>query len=141
MPGDIVSNYLKMWPRSIFDIFDRTAKRKLHAKSLEILQNHGVYVLFRDDKPYDVGQARKRKLFDRLHDHANKATDKYYNFWNFFSAFVVNGERHINEVEAILIAVMPTVNAANPKLKPENLPQDVRDKLTILRRKAAGFSD
>jgi hypothetical protein len=81
---NIVTHYIKMWPQAVFDIFDED--EKLLAKRFPILQKQGVYVLFRDDVPYYVGQARTRNLFDRLHDYANKSTDKYYSFWNFFSA-------------------------------------------------------
>ena len=103
-PGSIVRSYLKMWPREIFDL--RTGS-KLVPEIRSLLNAPGVYVLYRDDQPYYVGRAT-RALRHRLHAHANQPKDRYYNFWNFFSAFVVSDPRHIPEVEGILIAAFPT---------------------------------
>lgn len=69
----IVIEYARMWPREVFDIIE---ERKLTIK--EILNKRGVYVLYRDEHPYYIGKA-KSSLFKRLHDHANKSTDKYFN--------------------------------------------------------------
>lgn len=124
--GKLVTGYVKMWPREVFNIHRgkklvvNTAELKSH---LQILWNPGVYVLYRDEHPYYVGQA-SNKLFSRLHDHANKRTDTYFNFWDSFSAFAVPTD-HLNEVEAILIAAMPTANSSKPKFKPVPLPKQI----------------
>ena len=83
----------------------------------------GVYVLYRDDVPYYVGKADW--LRKRLWWHALKPDARYYNFWNFFSAFVVLDATQRNEVEGILISAMPTANSAQPKLPKEKLPKEV----------------
>ncbi|MHB8655076.1 MAG: GIY-YIG nuclease family protein [Terriglobia bacterium] len=125
----IVTGYARLWPREVFDIHK---KNELLIKQLKLLQKTGVYVLYRDDLPYYVGQTN-RPLFERIHDHANKTTDKYYQLWNFFSAFDVP-RKHLDEVEAILIAAMPTANSAEPKIPPVALPPDVRRILAYRRR-------
>lgn len=117
----IVSQYARMWPRKVFDA--REGKRIL-LKEVPALQEPGVYILYRDDHPYYVGKT-KRKLFGRLHDHANKSTDRYFNFWNYFSVFVVPDPKHVDEVEGILIASMTTANSAAPKMPQIRLPKNL----------------
>jgi hypothetical protein len=90
------------------------------AKGLELVNEPGVYVLYRDGVPYYVGQALK--LHDRLWAHACSPSARYYNFWNHFSAFVVDSPAQRNQVEAILIAAMPTANGAKPRLKRARIP-------------------
>ncbi len=63
---------------------------------------------------------------DHLHViHANKFTDRYFPFWNFFSAFVVHKDR-CSEVEAILIAAVPTANSSQPRFNDVALSDEVR---------------
>ena len=63
------------------------------------------------------------------------SNDKLFNFWNFFSAFEVPGEeRDRDEIEAILIASMPTANSSNPKFQPIPLPKQVSAALAERRR-------
>ena len=73
-----------------------------------------------------MGKASK-KIFSRLRRHAVFPKDRYYNFWNYFSAFVVKDIRHLADVEGILIAAMPTYNSANPRFNRMNVPNDVAD--------------
>ena len=108
---NIALSYARMWPRELFDIVD---EGKLAVKVCEDLQKPGVYVLYREEQPYYIGKASV-SLFRRLHAHANQTTDRYFNLWNYFSAFVVD-KKHIDEVEGILIASMPTANSAAPKI-------------------------
>ncbi|MBI4739065.1 GIY-YIG nuclease family protein [Candidatus Woesearchaeota archaeon] len=126
----VVTGYAKMWPREVFDI--KEGKRLLDSIR-QLLSEPGVYVLYRDDLPYYVGKTTK-PLFNRIWAHANKPKDKYYNFWNFFSAFVVPHTDHISEVEGLLIAAMPTSNSANPKISRIDLPREVGQILHRLRR-------
>lgn len=113
--------YARMWPRGIF------YRDRAFIRSLEVLGNPGVYVLYRNDIPYYVGQAKK--LRSRLWSHANRADTRYYNHWNFFSVFVEGDPKRRNEIEAILIAAMPTVNSAKPRLKRHRLPLAVQKML------------
>ena len=117
----IVAQYARMWPREVFDIIE---ENKLLAKGFEHLKHPGVYVLYRDDHPYYIGKT-KRSLFSRLHTHANISADRYYNFWNYFSVFVVPDKNHVDEVEGILIASMTTANSAVPRITQIRLPARV----------------
>jgi len=116
-----VATYARMWPRELFDC--KHGKR-LVVKELEILSKPGVYVLYRDDVPYYVGQATR--LRSRLWSHANQPNSKYYNFWNYFSVFAVEDAALRTQLEGVLIAAMPTANGAKPRIRKAKLPQDVR---------------
>lgn len=122
--SQIVSEYARMWPREVFYCLleNGSGKRKKVqlAKGLELVNKPGVYVLYRDGVPYYVGQATK--LRHRLWAHACSPGARYYNFWNHFSAFVVEDRGLRSQVEAILIAAMPTANGARPRLKRARIP-------------------
>jgi hypothetical protein len=135
-----ISGYARMWPRSLFNVKD--GKRSL-ARSVPALERPGVYVLYCGDKPYYVGKASK--LRRRLVAHANKPGGKYYNFWDFFSVFVVENARFRNQLEGALIAAIPTANGAKPKIKKAVLPAPIKKQLHMMaqppmqvRTKAAG---
>ena len=125
MPG-IVSQYARMWPREVFNYTVPVENRKNAsvAKTLEILSHPGVYILYRNDLPYYVGKATR--LYSRLFQHARRPGSKYDLFWNYFSVFVVEEVRHRDEVEAMLIAAIPTANGAKPKLEQYPYPDEVR---------------
>jgi predicted GIY-YIG superfamily endonuclease len=128
----IVKGYARMWPREIFDAMEGN---KLLISDVEELHNSGVYILYRDDHPYYIGKAIK--LSTRLHSHANMSGDRYFNFWNFFSVFVVP-RKHMDEVEGILIASMPTANSAVPRIKQIKLPKRLARILREARRSKLG---
>ena len=132
----ICERYARMWPRAIFDRVDTTgsSKRSL-VKGLEIFGKPGVYVLYRDDVPYYVGRATK--LCGRLKHHATEPRGRYYNFWNFFSVFVIEDKDTRNLIEGILIAAMPTANGAKPRLKRESFSASVRKIIHEIRRSNA----
>jgi hypothetical protein len=139
----IISEYARMWPREVFDIIEEGKLKirkdaNLDKEENAILKKNGVYVLYRDEHPYYIGKAKDRTLFQRLHDHANKSTDKYFNLWNYFSAFVVD-TKHIDEIEGILIAVMQTANSAAPKIKQVKIPAEVRKLLRKARQSKFNF--
>ena len=121
-----VEQYARVWPREIFYCLvpNQTGSRRrtiVLAKGLELLNAPGVYVLYRDDIPYYVGQAAN-KLRYRLWEHACAPGARYHNFWNYFSAFVIRDTQLRNLVEGILIAAMPTANGARPLLKKTPFP-------------------
>jgi hypothetical protein len=134
--NQIVGHYARMWPRDIFyrrvepdrtknpSAQTKTKRRtaRLLFRTIELLKKPGVYVLYRGDVPYYVGQATK--LRTRLWGHACRPGARYFDHWNFFSAFVIEDPRHRNQIESILIAAMPTANSMKP-LKKEPLPQPV----------------
>lgn len=116
----IVKAYVKMWPRAVFDI---KSSGNLLPELKELLLDPGVYVLYRDDQPYYVGKATR--LFKRIWAHANSGRDKYYNFWNFFSAFSVADAKYLDEIEGVLIASMPTENSSVHRIKRVHLPAHI----------------
>jgi hypothetical protein len=131
--NELIEGCVSMWPREICDIREKGKPKTLFIKEFEPFRRSGVYVLYRDDQPHYIGQAKR--LFNRIHDHANKSTDRYYNFWNFFSAFVVPMV-HLNEVETILIAAMPTANSSQPHMSKITMPREVAAQLREIRRHA-----
>ena len=132
----LVSKYVRMWPREIFHRVEIIGKGKGRLLTKELKQP-GVYILYRDDEPYYVGQAENMR--GRISQHATNPTSRIYLFWNFFSAFVVENPALRTKVEGILIAAMPTANSSNPKLPRETMPKSVRKLLLELRQmRAAG---
>lgn len=128
--GTITQGHARMWPRAVFDKLikeDGKPGRAMVARSLDFLEKPGVYVLYRDDQPYYVGQASK--LRRRLRLWAKKPESPYFHFWNFFSAFAVENRAMRDELECILIASMPTANSSKPKLIREPMPKEVADML------------
>ena len=130
--SEILGPYARMWPRAVFyrnaeskgtkKTPPKKGKLRISKKlfrTLELLKQPGVYILYRDDVPYYIGQAKR--LRGRLWRHACVPGARYFNHWNFFSAFVVESEAHRDEIESILIAAMPTANSTKP-LKAEPLP-------------------
>jgi excinuclease UvrABC nuclease subunit len=72
----IVSGYARMWPREVFGVFPAaknavSKRKKTMAKNLDFLTKGGVYILYRNDLPYYIGQAKK--LQSRLRGHAVRA--------------------------------------------------------------------
>jgi hypothetical protein len=66
-----------------------------------------------------------------------KPDARRYNFWNFFSAFVVLESGYRNEIEAILIAAMPTANSARPRLPKTKFPPEVIQMVRSIRKQQA----
>jgi hypothetical protein len=126
---NVVKASAQMWPRVVFDFDDRQSIK-------DSLRHPGVYVLFRDDEPYYVGKT-ERELYHRIKEHAVRPRDRYYHFWNYFSAFVVPRAQHRDEVEGVLIASMPTANSAAPRIKKIHLPKNVTDRMRDMRKKTA----
>lgn len=126
----IITEYGKLWPREVFDILE---ERKLTANSFSPLKMPGVYILYRDDLPYYIGKS-KASLYSRLHKHSNLSTDKYFNFWNYFSFFIIPDINHIDEIEGVLIASIPTANKAIPRIKEISIPKAIANKMRQQRR-------
>lgn len=53
---ELVERYARSWPREVFDyIVSEPGKRVQYlAKQSPILQNPGLYILYRDDVPYYI---------------------------------------------------------------------------------------
>jgi hypothetical protein len=128
----VVKAAAQMWPRAVFD-FDG----KVHIEGC--LKGPGVYVLFRDDRPYYIGKTQSG-LFKRIQAHAIRTGDNYYHFWNYFSAFEVPIAKHRDEIEGVLIASMPTAaNGASPKIKKIGLPKTVAQLMRKIRKQGLEF--
>ena len=98
-----------------------------HAQIVDDQQGYGhqeLHVLFAGAIACGVGQAAR--LLSRLWSHANQPASRYYNFWNYFSAFAVANVTVRSQLEGVLIAAMPTANGAKPKIRKAQLPLDVR---------------
>jgi hypothetical protein len=137
----LVSKFVRMWPREIFDaVAEAENGQKINRKTIasvsEVLNKHGVYILYRDDTPFYIGQAKSRSLGRRLRAHATRPNARRYLFWNYFSAYVIEDPKHIDEVEAILIAAMPFIvtNSAIPKLEREKMDRSTVRLVNRLRR-------
>lgn len=114
----IITGFAKMWPRAVFEMKE---SNRHPADIKDALQSPGVYVLYRDDMPYYIGKTAG-KLWVRIWAHANHPKDRYYNFWNYFSAFQVPDARHLDEIEGVLIASMPTQNGAIRRIPRIHIP-------------------
>jgi hypothetical protein len=133
----LCETHIRMWPRELFEGTEAESKTML-ARKLEAvhpLNQSGVYVLYRDDVPFYIGQAKN--LRKRLWQHAWNPESRHFNFWNFFTAFVIKDKKHMNQLEAILITAMPTANGARPKIQKEKLPAAVVDRIRDIRRSRA----
>ena len=62
---------------------------------------------------------------------------RYYNFWNFFSAFVVLDAADRDEIEGILISAMPTANSSEPRFTKQRFPKEVVAMVRKLRKERA----
>lgn len=122
-----------MYPREVFNRkTSRLPGRQVRvSKTISILEQPGVYILYRDDIPYYIGKAKR--LGSRLFQHARRPGSRHDLFWNYFSVFVVEDEQKRSEIEALLIIAFPTANGARPKLQKHPYPEEVRNVMRALR--------
>jgi hypothetical protein len=106
-----------MWPRALFHI--KEGSEFLEAK----LNEPGVYVLYRSDRPYYIGRTG-RPLFKRIKTHALKPNARRYNFWDYFCAFGIPDASDRDTIEAVLISAMPTANSSTPRFERVKLDRD-----------------
>ena len=67
-----------------------------------LLRGHsGIYVLYKDAVPHYVGRASK--LSWRIRNHQN---DRLKGKWDSFSLYVVRGDRHVKDVESLLLRIV-----------------------------------
>jgi len=132
----MIKQFFRMWPRALFHSRDGKAYLEKH------LNGFGVYVLYRDDRPYYIGKTINKTLIERLSQHALKPNARYYNFWNYFSAFQIAEAIHRNEIETILISAMPTANSSHPKFPRRKLDRQAAKMLNDIQAKMlTGTSD
>ncbi len=137
--------YARVWPREVF--YRRISKPKPVVgskktppartqwlyKTIDLLAQPGVYVLYRDGVPFYVGQADM--LRSRLAAHARVPQSHYFNHWNSFSVFVVD-KKDLDRIEAVIIAAMPTANGRK-LLKKEPFPQELTEMVNEIHRAKA----
>lgn len=129
----ILGQHLLMLPREIFDFKapDKNGKVTRIDKQIPLLREAGVYILYRDDIPYYIGQAKS--LGGRLYGHARRPTSRRYHFWNYVSVFTVAEREKRSEIEALLIAAFPTANGAKPTMEEHRLDRDILKFLHAIR--------
>lgn len=128
--GNNIPWHARMWPRAVFDAPSVKRKGKKMADDLDILKKSGVYVLYKDDVPYYIGQATK--FISRLRAHSTPG-GRYDLFWNYFSLFVIPDEDERDKIEAILITAFPTANGATPRIKRDRYDKDVKSLVRRMR--------
>lgn len=68
----------------------------------ELLRGHGgVYVLYKEEVPHYVGKASS--LASRIRHHQR---DRLKRKWDAFSLYVVRGDRHVKDVESLLLRIV-----------------------------------
>jgi hypothetical protein len=127
--------YARMWPREVF--YRRLPKPKPIAgsrknvttqwlyKTMGLLTQPGVYVLYMDGVPYYVGQTQD--LRSSLAAHARVPQSHYFRHWNYFSAFAAD-KKDLDNIEALLIAALPTASGRK-LLKKEPYPAELTEML------------
>jgi hypothetical protein len=129
--------YARMWPREFF--YRRLPKPRAVVgskkappartqwlyKTMDLLAQPGVYVLYLEGVPYYVGQAVI--LRSALAAHARVPQSHYFRHWNYFSAFAAD-KKDLDRIEALLIAAMPTANGRK-LLKKEPFPAELTEML------------
>ena len=75
-----------------------------------VSRRHGVYALYDDDKLYYVGLASN--LSSRLKTHLR---DKHKGQWNRFSVYLTIGDKHLRELETLILRVVKPLPQGNSK--------------------------
>jgi hypothetical protein len=128
----ILKSGASMWPRSVCEMRG-DGNKNLFLKNE--IQEPGVYVLYRNGVPYYIGQAGN--VGSRIWSHSSNPEGRYYKLWDAFSFFVVSDKKYLDDVEGILIAAMPTANAAQPRIKRFKMPQRIKNQLGEIRHHEA----
>ena len=127
--------YARMWPREVF--YRRLPKPKAIAgskknvttqwlyKTMDLLAQPGVYILYLDGVPYYVGQTEM--LRSSLAALARVPQSHYFRHWNYFSAFAAD-KKDLDSIEALLIAALPTASGRK-LLKKEPYPAELTEML------------
>lgn len=88
-------------------------------------ENQGIYALYKGTKLYYIGRATN--LQQRLAQHLR---DRHQRKWDQFSLFVVNDEKHIGDLEALLIDICaPVGNKAHPRGQAKDLRKELSDRI------------
>lgn len=93
--GQLVAEYLEKIDVSVIDSHEYK-----HVFSEFYEAKYGVYALYNDDDLYYVGLASDLKR--RLETHIK---DKHKGYWNKFSIYLTKSDKHIRELEALVIRI------------------------------------
>ncbi|MFH1715311.1 MAG: GIY-YIG nuclease family protein [Elusimicrobiota bacterium] len=92
--GNLVSQYLENISSKILEEHADIIKKYVNKR-------HGIYALYKNNKLYYVGLASN--LRNRLRHHLK---DRHANRWDSFSIYLIVGEKHLHELEALLLRVI-----------------------------------
>ena len=92
--GKLVRSYAEKLPGSVFDVFWKGFKGLVRGQS-------GIYVLYKDDVPYYVGQASN--LPWRIKNHID---DRHHGKWDKFSFYVVRRTGFLKHLESLLLRIV-----------------------------------
>ena len=128
----LVRKYAENMPGTLLGVFWKEFHDLLQGQS-------GVYVLYKNDVPHYVGKASS--LASRVRHHLK---DRLKGEWDAFSLYVVRGDRHVKDVESLLLRIVKPKGAlvsgrfrGAENLRKSLLPRLERyaDALAALRRK------
>jgi hypothetical protein len=91
-----VSQYLEGLSSDVFELYQDLITQYARDR-------HGIYALYRDDRLYYVGLAQN--MPSRLRTHLR---DRHRGLWNRFSIYLTIDDRHMRELEALLLRITPT---------------------------------
>jgi hypothetical protein len=89
-----------------------------------VSRRQGVYALYHDDELYYVGLASD--LSPRLKAHLS---DKHGGQWNRFSVYLTIGDKHLRELEALILRVVKPMPEGNSKIGKFARSEDLRARL------------
>lgn len=89
-----------------------------------VSRRQGVYALYLDDELYYVGLASD--LSPRLKAHLG---DKHGGQWNRFSVYLTIGDKHLRELEALILRVVKPMPEGNSKIGNFARSEDLRARL------------
>ena len=89
-----------------------------------VSRRHGVYALYDDENLYYVGLASN--LSSRLKTHLR---DKHSGQWNRFSVYLTIGDKHLRELEALILRVVKPMPEGNSKIGKFARSDDLRARL------------
>ncbi len=91
--GALLKGVLERVPAESFELVARAIKNILHRKS-------GIYALYKDDRVYYVGLAKR--LHGRIRWHKK---DKHSGKWNNFSVFIIEKVRYLKDIETLILHI------------------------------------
>jgi hypothetical protein len=89
-----------------------------------VSRRQGVYALYHEDELYYVGLASD--LSSRLKAHLR---DKHGGRWNRFSVYLTIGDKHLRELEALILRVVKPMPEGNSKIGKFARSEDLRARL------------